>query len=187
MRILAAAFTVFVAIFITTPAFATEPQKPESIVEKMSFKLVRGLTNVVTSVGEIPKQTYLSVHNHGAVGYVVGPIKGIGMTVYRALIGGAEAVTFLVPAPGYYDPMLDPPYVWQGWDTYRTTPANSDGTAANNPARNSQVEPPSPNWSWSNKNSDNNGSNAGTNPPASLPDRGNDNSNSQDNGSESGQ
>lgn len=89
--------------------------KPEMIAEKMSFKLVRGVTNVVTSPLEIPTQTILTVRRHGAVGAIVGPVKGVGMMLYRGVIGFAEAVFFLVPQPGYYEPMIDPPFVWDEW------------------------------------------------------------------------
>lgn len=106
---------ILVGITITSPAFAQEAQPPAAIIEKMAFKLARGITNVVTCVAEIPKQTMNTVHDRGSVGYVIGPLKGIGMTVYRGLIGGVEAVFFLVPQPGYYDSMMDPEYVWQGW------------------------------------------------------------------------
>jgi hypothetical protein len=55
----------------------------------------------------------------GGPGYVVGPLKGLGMTLYRAFIGATETVFFLVPQPGYYDPMINPEFVWQGWEEYR--------------------------------------------------------------------
>ena len=104
---------------VTAPAFAQEAPKSEAIVEKMAFKLVRGVTNVATSVAEIPKQTQLTIRDHGNIGYVVGPLKGLGMGLYRAFIGATETAFFLVPQPGYYDPMMDPEYVWQGWDDQR--------------------------------------------------------------------
>jgi putative exosortase-associated protein (TIGR04073 family) len=100
-------------------ASTQDPQKPEAIVEKMSFKLVRGVTNIATSIVELPKQTILTVRDRGAVGYAVGPIKGICMTVYRAIMGTAETIGFMVPQPGYYDPMVDPEYVWQEWGPKR--------------------------------------------------------------------
>ena len=91
-------------------------QRDELIAEKMAVKLTRGLTNAVTCIVEIPKQTILSVRDMGAAGYVVGPLKGIGMTVFRATMGAAEAAFFLIPQPGYYDSMIDPAYVWEGWE-----------------------------------------------------------------------
>lgn len=119
MRTLFLAVAILLNFMVSIPAFATEMPKPESIAEKMSFKLVRGATNFVTAIVELPKQTILTGRNHGAVGYVVGPIKGVGMTLYRGLIGLTEAVFFLVPQPGYYDPMMEPEFVWQGWDEQR--------------------------------------------------------------------
>jgi putative exosortase-associated protein (TIGR04073 family) len=98
------------------PSFAQESPKPETIVGKMAFKFARGITNVATCVVELPKQSYLCVRDQGGVGFVVGPLKGIGMTAYRALIGSVETVFFLVPQPGYYDPMVDPDFVWDGWE-----------------------------------------------------------------------
>lgn len=102
-------------LILITPASAQESQPPAAIVEKMAFKLTRGLTNVATCIAEIPKQTTNSIRDRGNVGYVIGPLKGFGMTLYRGLIGGMEAIFFMVPQPGYYDPMVDPEYVWQGW------------------------------------------------------------------------
>ena len=29
---------------------------------------------------------------------------------------GSSIMIFLVPQPGYYDPMINPAYVWQGWE-----------------------------------------------------------------------
>jgi putative exosortase-associated protein (TIGR04073 family) len=119
MKTLFLAVAILITSFVTVPAFASEIPKPESIAEKMSFKLVRGATNFFTSIVELPKQTILTGRNHGTVGYVVGPIKGVGMTFYRAFIGLTEVVFFLVPQPGYYDPMMEPDFVWQGWDGQR--------------------------------------------------------------------
>jgi len=101
-------------LMCVSPAAAAD-ERPDTIVENMSVKLVRGVTNLTTSVVELPKQTILSVKNRGASGYVIGPVKGIGMTLYRALIGTTETIFFMVPAPGHYDPMMEPEFVWQEW------------------------------------------------------------------------
>lgn len=113
---------------VSVPAFAIDSPKPESIAEKMSFKLVRGVTNIATAIAELPKQTYLTARTHGPVGYVVGPIKGVGMSLYRGFIGISETLLFMVPQPGYYDPMIDPTYVWEGWEDIRAD--KSDTTTA---------------------------------------------------------
>lgn len=109
------------ALVLTQPLLASADQQPEMIAEKMAVKFVRGVTNTVTSIVELPKQMVITRREMGPVGYVIGPIKGVGMTVYRGVVGIAEAVFCMVPQPGYYDPMIDPEYVWQGWEPKRDT------------------------------------------------------------------
>ncbi len=116
--LLSAFFCVFA---ILGPSLASAEQQPEMIAEKMAIKFVRGITNTVTSVVEFPKQTIITTRDMGPVGIVIGPIKGIGMTLYRGVIGAVETVFCMVPQPGYYDPMMDPEYVWQGWAPKRDT------------------------------------------------------------------
>jgi putative exosortase-associated protein (TIGR04073 family) len=106
---------------VVVPELANADQQPEMIAEKMAVKLTRGVTNAVTSIVEIPKQTILTGRDMGPVGYVVGPIKGVGMFLYRGVIGVVETIFCMVPQPGYYDPMMDPEYVWQGWEPKRDT------------------------------------------------------------------
>jgi len=111
--------TLLLATLVTNAAMAMDSPRPESIAEKMSFKLVRGVTNFATAIVELPKQTILTTRTHGTIGYVVGPIKGVGMTLYRGFIGISETLFFMVPQPGYYDPMIEPTYVWEGWEDIR--------------------------------------------------------------------
>jgi putative exosortase-associated protein (TIGR04073 family) len=120
MRNSACAVLFLFMLMVAAPVSAEELQKPESIVGKMAFKLVRGVTNIGTGIVELPKQSYLSVRDTGKIGYVVGPLKGIGMTAYRVFIGAVETVAFLVPQPGYYDEMIDPEFVWNGWEERRS-------------------------------------------------------------------
>jgi putative exosortase-associated protein (TIGR04073 family) len=133
MKTLFLAVIIAAPVLFSLPAFAAEPPKPESIAEKMSFKLVRGVTNATTAIVEIPKQTYLTGKNHGAIGYVVGPIKGTVMTLYRGLIGLTETLFFMVPQPGYYDPMMDPEFVWKGWEIPKTEVVKADGETQMSP------------------------------------------------------
>lgn len=119
MQTFAAALPLLLLLCCAAPAIAQEQQKPDAIMEKMAFKLARGLANVTTSIVELPKQSYLTVRDRGGIGYLIGPMKGFGMTIYRAFIGVTETVFFMVPQPGYYDPMIDPDYVWNGWEEKR--------------------------------------------------------------------
>ena len=114
--------SAFLSAFVVMgPGPATADQLPEMIAEKMAIKFTRGITNAVTSIVELPKQTILTGRDMGPVGYIIGPIKGVGMTFYRGVIGIVETVFCMVPQPGYYDPMIDPAYVWQGWEPKRDT------------------------------------------------------------------
>lgn len=122
MRIKATLLSLLLLMVFATSSFALEGQQPEAIAEKMAFKLVRGVTNTFTSVVEVPKQSYLMVRDRGNIGYVVGPLKGVGMAFYRLLTGLTETVFFAVPQPGYYDPLITPEFVWEGWDEKRVEP-----------------------------------------------------------------
>ena len=105
----------------TAPPLVNAEQQAEMVVEKMVVKFTRGIANTLTSVIELPKQTILTGRDMGGVGYIVGPFKGIGMVLYRTLVGATEMVFFAVPQPGYYDPMIDPAFVWDGWEPKKET------------------------------------------------------------------
>lgn len=122
MRAKATLLSLLLLMVFATASFATEGQQPDAIAEKMAFKLVRGVANVTTAVVEVPKQSYLTVRDRGSVGYLVGPLKGFGMAFYRFFVGVTETVFFVVPQPGYYDSMIQPEYVWKGWEEKRVEP-----------------------------------------------------------------
>jgi putative exosortase-associated protein (TIGR04073 family) len=122
MRIKTTLLTVLLVMMVAASSFAIDGQPPEAIAERMATKLVRGVANVATSLVEVPKQSYLTIRDRGAAGYVVGPLKGVGMAFYRLFVGVAETVFFAVPQPGYYDPMISPEFVWQGWGAKRVEP-----------------------------------------------------------------
>ena len=96
----------------------TAPCKVEAddVFQGMSFKLVRGITNVITCPVELPKQIYRTTRDAGTPGVAVGFLKGVGMVVYRAATGALETVLFLVPEPGFYESLTTPTFVWEGWD-----------------------------------------------------------------------
>lgn len=109
-------------LLVTTQVHANNEQQPENIASKMAVKFGRGITNIITSPLEIPKQTVLMTRDLGFPGVLVGPFGGVLMTGYRAIIGVAETVFFMVPAPGYYDEMIEPEFVWQGWGAKEPQP-----------------------------------------------------------------
>ena len=112
---------LLLSMMLTLPYAASAEQQPDMIAEKMAIKFSRGVANTFTSIVEIPKQTILTGRDMGTIGYVYGPLKGIGMAFYRGIIGLTETIFFAVPQPGYYDPMMSPTYVWEGWEPKRDT------------------------------------------------------------------
>jgi len=91
-----------------------ENSSPQDVVDSMAAKGVRGAANLVTGWVELPKQIYLTGARDGWLrGTVIGPLKGIGMTVVRTVSGAGELITFFIPFPGFYDPWFEPRFVWQ--------------------------------------------------------------------------
>ena len=125
MRIPVIVVSLLMTLCLAPLVFAQETERTDVVMEKMAFKFVRGITNTVTCIVELPKQTYLTSRDRGAVGFATGPLKGIGMTIYRAFSGVTETILFLVPQPGYYDSMINPDFVWKGWEEMRPEPVRS--------------------------------------------------------------
>ena len=76
-------------------------------------KLGRGLANMVTGVLALPGSIAEGAHENGASGAAVGLGKGIARTIARELVGVYEFVTFPLPVPRGYRPILEPPYPWE--------------------------------------------------------------------------
>jgi len=91
-----------------------ESSSPQETVDAMANKAVRGVTNVALGWLEFPKQIVTTYEEDGlGKGMTVGPLKGLGMTLVRTVAGAIETVTFFVAFPGFYDPLVQPDYVWQ--------------------------------------------------------------------------
>ncbi len=91
-------------------------QKAEepSVAEQIAMKFARGTVNFTTGWAELPKQIYLVGHREGLMmGALRGPIDGLGMFIARTIAGVYEVLTFPVPLPPQYQPMLKPDYIWQ--------------------------------------------------------------------------
>lgn len=85
-----------------------------SYPEQIGTKFLRGVTNLVTGVAELPKQVYLVGRAEGWVkGAFRGPIEGLGMVIARTIAGAYEVLTFPLPVPPGYQPLLLPEYVWE--------------------------------------------------------------------------
>lgn len=86
----------------------------EGLVQDMSLKLNRGVFNVLTGWGEIPRQMIISGKDRGWWAVLpVGIPAGAIMTVVRTATGVFEVGTFFVPINDTYGPLIDPAFVWQ--------------------------------------------------------------------------
>ncbi len=72
-------------------------------------KLGRGCANLLFGIVEVPNQiTKATAEEGGAAGVTYGIGKGLVRWVARELVGVYEIVTFPVPLPGGYRPVMEP-------------------------------------------------------------------------------
>jgi putative exosortase-associated protein (TIGR04073 family) len=72
-------------------------------------KLGRGLANVFFGFVEVPNQYTKAVSEHGgAAGITYGAPKGIARWITREFVGVYEVVTFPIPFPRGYRPIVRP-------------------------------------------------------------------------------
>ncbi len=80
-------------------------------------KFERGFANMAGGVAEIPGCVADTTRKQGPwMGCTVGFFKGIGMVPVRTLVGVYDLLTFYVPAPGNYEPVLKPATPFNYWD-----------------------------------------------------------------------
>ena len=81
--------------------------------QSMGDKLNRGLTNIVTGWFEIPKNMSAASAKHDFVSaFFIGLPKGLWMTVVRTGAGVYDTVTFPIPFPKDYKPVLEPEFIF---------------------------------------------------------------------------
>jgi putative exosortase-associated protein (TIGR04073 family) len=86
----------------------------ESYVDLVSLKLLRGVTNIATGWGELPRQCIITGQEDSV--WLFLPLslsRGIGMTVYRTIIGAVETLFFFHSPDGTYSSLINPAFVWQ--------------------------------------------------------------------------
>lgn len=78
-------------------------------------KLLRGVINTTTCLGEVPTEVYnVSRKNDPLIGATLGFTKGFVLAIFRGISGIFDAVTFIVPP--YNRPLMEPEYVFDRWD-----------------------------------------------------------------------
>jgi len=95
--------TVILAILsVCSPVFADTPLR----------KLGRGVANIGTGVLELPINIVAVTEEDGYVaGVTYGIVKGLAWSVLRTMVGVYEVVTFPIPFPQDYEPVLEPEFL----------------------------------------------------------------------------
>ena len=76
-------------------------------------KLGRGLTNLITGWGEIPRQLDKSWEEKGFTeGTLIGVAKGLAWALVRTVTGAVETITFPIAGTPNYGPILEPEFVF---------------------------------------------------------------------------
>ena len=94
----------------------TENEYPplEKNIDRVTFKLMRGVVNMATGCAEIPRQLIISaLHDNFLLILPIGLSRGIAMTVVRTIVGVTDTVLFFYSIDGTYGANLNPSYVWQ--------------------------------------------------------------------------
>ena len=97
---------ILITNLIITPAFAD-----------VWRKLGRGAANTLTGFVEIPKKVItISKNDNPLIGFTWGLVKGTGVGLLRTASGLYEMVTFPIPAPADYEPIIQPEFVFDEWE-----------------------------------------------------------------------
>jgi putative exosortase-associated protein (TIGR04073 family) len=81
-------------------------------------KLGRGLANCLTFPIEIPNRISDVNNSDGPMAAITyGLVKGIVMSLFRATVGAYEIITFPIPIPSHYKPIIkDPEFMLEDWN-----------------------------------------------------------------------
>ena len=101
---------VLLVVALLTPLARAETDQPPSGHNALR-KLGRGVSNVLFGIVEMPNQYTKAVSDHGgAAGITYGVPKGFARWIGRELTGVYEIVTFAVPFPRGYKPVMKPEF-----------------------------------------------------------------------------
>ena len=90
-------------------AQAAQPAQPNGAATKLG----RGLVNIITGWVEIPKRiSETSAEQGAASGLTWGLLRGLGYGFVRTAAGFYEVLTFPVPQPPNYGPVIHPEYIF---------------------------------------------------------------------------
>ena len=100
------ALALFLSAALTAGAGTDDPPADQNALRKLG----RGLSNVLFGVVEVPNQWTKADAAHGGGGVPYGLSKGIVRWFGREFVGLYEVVTFPIPAPHGYRPIMKPEF-----------------------------------------------------------------------------
>jgi len=101
---------VLLFVVLLTPLVRADTDQPPSGHNALR-KLGRGFSNVLFGIVEMPNQYTKAVSDHGgAAGITYGVPKGFARWIGRELTGVYEIVTFPIPFPRGYKPVMKPEF-----------------------------------------------------------------------------
>lgn len=93
----------------TAVSFAATEDQPRG--HNALRKLGRGLANLLFGIVELPNQITKANSEHGgAAAFTYGVGKGFARWIGREVVGAYEVVTFPVPVPKGYQPVMKPEF-----------------------------------------------------------------------------
>ena len=101
-----------IAVILMVTAFVSSSFVIDVSAQTPVRKLGRGLANAFTGFLELPQNIVDVAEDEGALAAVTyGIARGIAMTFLRTAVGVYETVTFMVPLPFDYEPILEPEFM----------------------------------------------------------------------------
>ncbi len=113
-RLLPAVAALAALLLVAAPmqSHADDMSRQNTQADQMMHKLGRGIVNLFTGVVEVPKNIAHEWRKSDPFsGLVVGFIKGVGWGICRSAAGAYEIVTFPLPVPEGYIPIMEPEFV----------------------------------------------------------------------------
>lgn len=114
-------FMLLLLIFVVIPVLVSTPVHAQvlSTTYGMGQKFARGVTNTFFGVVDVPKTMYYDVQDDGyASGLTLGFVRGLGFGAARTGTGIYDTLTFPIPFPGGYQPIMKPAYVLEPGRSY---------------------------------------------------------------------
>jgi putative exosortase-associated protein (TIGR04073 family) len=99
------------SVLLPLPAFAQDGYQDAPTGQNALRKLCRGVANVLFGIVEIPNQiTKVTAAHGGGAGVTYGVGKGVVRWIEREGVGIYDVVTFPVPVPKGYKPVMKPEF-----------------------------------------------------------------------------